>query len=177
MGVIQDDLAALMRESRSTPEALLARAGRKLDDLGGALRDMIADVLEETASSTRNRRHVDAAMIEVKDVLREHRSVAAAYRALTNRPRLRGEANDELLEARLDAVLTTACTERAEDAGELALREVLLRVDRYVVAVSAALGRATPIDERLARAAPPERGSSVSDIPTNVVADCNGATT
>lgn len=147
MGVTDEDLAALLRDLATTPEALLDATLASLDDLGGTLRDMTRDLRADAWRGLDRRRDdvLDLAR-EVGDVVREHQSGLAVLRALGRAPTLAADADGSLLGARLDAA-TRAMERGAIDGGARAsLQATLDRIDRYAVAVALALGR--PIPER-----------------------------
>ncbi len=147
MGVTDDDLASLLRDLGTTPEALLDATLASLDDLGGTLRDMTRD-LRADALRAPDRRRDDVLGLarEVGDVVREHQSALAVLRALGHPPTLAAEADGSLLDARLDAASRAMEGGATDDGARAALQSALDRVDRYAVAVALGLGR--PIPER-----------------------------
>jgi hypothetical protein len=147
MGVNDDDLAALLADLATTPEALLAATLASLDDLGGTLRDMTRDLRADSWRAPDRRRDdvLDLAR-EIGDVVREHRSAIAVLHALGQAPTLAAEADGSLLDARLDAATRAMEGDATDDGARATLQSALDRIDRYAVAVALRLGR--PIPER-----------------------------
>jgi hypothetical protein len=145
--VNDDDLAALLADLATSPDALLDATLASLDDLGGTLRDMTRDLRADAwRAPGRRRDDVLALAGEVGDVLREHQSALAVLCALGRAPNLAADADGSLLDARLDAASRAMEGVTTDDGARAALQSVLDRIDRYAVAVALAIGR--PIPER-----------------------------